>query len=87
MIYPKYNCITFDGIRLVLVPFLPMSIKHKMSKQETELVSEKNNEWFSAEIANIRRNYIFYLSLERFIKIGLISYLGIIVTNLFFYDI
>jgi len=36
-----------------------MSIKHKMSKQETELVSEKNSEWFNAEIANIslKKNY------------------------------
>ena len=65
MISPKYNCITFDGIRLILVSFLPMSIKHKMSKQEAELVSEKNSEWFSAEIANIRKNYIFYLSLKK----------------------
>ena len=42
-----------------------MSIKHKMSKQEAELVSEKNSEWFSAETANIRKNYILYLSLKK----------------------
>lgn len=32
-----------------------MSIKHKMSKQEAELVFEKNRLWFSAEIANARK--------------------------------
>ena len=64
-----------------------MSIKYKMSKQEAELASEKNSEWFSAEIANIRKNYIFYLSLKKIIKIGLIPYLDIIITNLFFHDI
>ena len=64
-----------------------MSIKHKMSKQEAELVSENNSEWFIAEIANIRKNYIFYLSLKKNIKIGLISYLDIISTNLFFHNI
>ena len=73
MISHKYNCITFDEIRLVLVLFLPVSIKHKMSKQKAELVSEKNSEGFSAEIANIHKNYIFYLSLKKIIKIGLIS--------------
>ena len=64
-----------------------MSIKYKMSKQEAELASEKNSEWFSAEIANIRKNYIFYLSLKKIINIGLIPYLDIIITNLFFHDI
>ena len=68
MISHKYNCITFDEIRLVLVLFLPVSIKHKMSKQETELVSEKNNEWFSAEIANIHKNYKSYLSLKKLLR-------------------
>ena len=32
-----------------------MSIKHKKSKQEAELVLEKNSEWFSAEIVNVRK--------------------------------
>ena len=36
-----------------------------MSKQEAELVSEKNSEWISAETANIRKNYILYLSLKK----------------------
>ena len=40
-----------------------MCIKYEMSKQEAELVS--NSEWFSAEIANIRKKYIFYLSLKK----------------------